>query len=79
MEDFKNNNFVENSTINIRQEIEKYLIHWKWFVIGTSIAFVCAFLSLRYSTLKYSATASIMIKDNNKSGISAQLATFEDL
>ena len=69
----------ENDTINIRTEIEKYLRHWKWFFLGIIISLGVAFLYLRYSTPQYSASASIMIKDNQKSGISAELAAFEDL
>tara|TARA_R110001632_G_scaffold63318_2_gene151380 strand:+ start:32333 stop:34717 length:2385 start_codon:yes stop_codon:yes gene_type:complete len=69
----------ENDTINIRTEIEKYLMHWKWFLLGIIISLGLAFLYLRYSTPEYSASASIMIKDNQKSGISAELAAFEDL
>ena len=53
----------ENDTINIRTEIEKYLRHWKWFVLGVIISLSLSKLYLRYSTPQYSASASIMIKD----------------
>lgn len=69
----------ENDTINIRTEIEKYLMYWKWFVLGGIISLGLAFLYLRYSIPEYIATASVLIKDNQKSGISAELAAFEDL
>ena len=69
----------ENDTINIREELEKYLIHWKWFLLGISFFVGFAFLYLRYTTPQYKATASILIKDNKNSGISAELAAFEDL
>lgn len=69
----------ENDTINIREELEKYLIHWKWFVLGVFLSISLAFLYLRYTTPLFKATASILIKDNQKSGISAELAAFEDL
>jgi uncharacterized protein involved in exopolysaccharide biosynthesis len=68
-----------SDTINIREELEKYLLHWKWFLIGIIASLSVAFIYLRYSTPQYSATASIMIKDNQKSGISSELAAFEDL
>ena len=38
-----------------------------------------AFLYLRYSTPSYLASASILIKDNKKSGLSAELEAFKDL
>ncbi|WP_299066028.1 polysaccharide biosynthesis tyrosine autokinase [uncultured Polaribacter sp.] len=66
-------------TINIREEIEKYIYHWKWFVLGVFVSFLLAFLYLRYSTPEYSASASILIKDNQKSGISKELEAFKDM
>ena len=66
-------------TINIREELEKYLIHWKWFLVGVVLSISLAFIYLRYTIPQYKATSSILIKDNQKSGISAELAAFEDL
>ena len=66
-------------TINIRQELEKYLFHWKWFFLCILISLAGAYFYLRYATPLYSATTTIMIKDNQKSGISKELAAFEDL
>ena len=74
-----NQEFESNDTINLRDELGKYLIHWKWFVIGTILALIAAFVHLRYTTPQYNASTSIMIKDNKQSGISAELAAFEDL
>ena len=68
-----------SDTFNIRAELEKYLFHWKWFVLGLLLSLIGAFFFLRYSTSQYSATATIMIKDNQQSGISKELAAFEDL
>lgn len=75
----ENRVFVENNTINLREELDKYLIKWKWFLIGTLLSLFLSWVYLRYSTQMYSASASIMIKDNQKSGISTELAAFEDL
>lgn len=80
----QNNNMLnsqveENDTLNIREELEKYLFHWKWFVLGTFLALFLAFLYLRYTAPQYTATASILIKDNQKSGISKELETFKDM
>ena len=69
----------ENATFNIIQEIEKYLRNWKWFFLSVSIATILAFIYLRYATPSYSASASIMIKDNQKSGISQELSAIADL
>jgi uncharacterized protein involved in exopolysaccharide biosynthesis len=69
----------ENDTINIRAELEKYLIHWKWFALGVLLALVLAFLYLRYATPQYQASTTILIKNDKKGGISEELAAFEDL
>tara|TARA_R110002073_G_scaffold322276_2_gene498844 strand:+ start:27526 stop:29901 length:2376 start_codon:yes stop_codon:yes gene_type:complete len=69
----------EGETLNIRAEIEKYLRYWKWFVLGIVISVGLSILYLRYTTPQYNASASILIKDNKKSGLSAELETFKDL
>ena len=74
-----NHNIEADDTLNIRVEIEKYLIHWKWFVLGIILALTVAFLYLRYKTPQYNVSAVILIKDDKKSGASAELAAFEDL
>ena len=72
-------NISDSNATNIREEIEKYLNLWKWFLLGCILAFGIAFVYLRYSTPRYSASASIMSKDNKKSGLSAELEAFKDL
>ena len=74
-----NSQFDNNESLNIREELEKYVFHWKWFFFGVVIALIGAFIYLRYSTPLYSATATIMIKDNKKAGISKELEAFKDL
>lgn len=68
-----------SGSLNIRAEVEKYLRYWKWFVLGVILSVACAYLYLRYSTPEFSATASILIKDNKKAGLSAELEAFKDL
>ncbi|MFT4800367.1 MAG: tyrosine-protein kinase Etk/Wzc, partial [Flavobacteriaceae bacterium] len=68
-----------SDTLNIKEELEKYLFHWKWFLLCLLISLLGAFLFIRYSSPLYSASTTIMIKDNQKSGISKELAAFEDL
>lgn len=76
----QNPHTIENDdTINIRAEIEKYLIYWKWFVLGLFLAVMSAFLYLRYTAPQYSSKAVILIKENKNGGISAEMKAFEDL
>ena len=66
-------------TINIRQELEKYLFHWKWFILCILISLGGAYLYLRYQTPLYSAATTIMLKDSQRSGVSEEMAIFQDL
>ena len=65
--------------LNLRAELDKYLRYWPSFMIFGVLALLIAFIYLRYATPVYSASATIMIKDNKNSGISTELAAFEDL
>jgi len=40
---YKSNNLESDDTINIRAEIEKYLMHWKWFVLGGVLSLIWLF------------------------------------
>ena len=74
-----NSHMEENDTLNIREELERYLFHWKWFVLGSILSLVVAYIYLRYTPAQYSASATILIKDNQKSGISKELEAFKDM
>ena len=69
----------ENDSLNILEEIKKYLRHWKLFLLSAIFFLVAAYFKLRYSTPLYSISSSILIKDNKNAGISTELAAFEDL
>mgnify|MGYP006093168399 CR=1 FL=1 len=69
----------ENDSLNILEEIKKYLRHWKLFLLSAIFFLIAANFKLRYSTPLYSVSSSILIKDNLKAGISTELAAFEDL
>ncbi|MFC2110131.1 GumC family protein [Bacteroidota bacterium] len=68
---------VEES-LNLRGEIEKYLIHWKWFVLSGFLALVLSFLYLRYTTPQYEVSSTVLIKED-ESSFSSELSAFEDL
>ncbi len=70
--------FTDDS-INIREEIEKYLYHWKWFVLGVVLAVSSAFVYLRYTPNKYEVSTTILVDDGESSGMASELAAFEDL
>lgn len=78
-ENYTPQNLLNNNSFNIREELEKYIIHWKWFALTSLITLLLAFFSLRYSTSEYKTSTTILIKDDNKGGLSDELAAFKDL
>lgn len=80
MQDFYNN-VVEDeiNEVNLREQLDKYLIHWKWFVLSAVLCLIFAFLYLRYTTPSYEASTSILVKDEKKGGMLSELSAFSDL
>ncbi len=73
---FDNPREEENSLVDI---LHRYLVYWKWFVVGIFCTSVCGFLYIRYKTPKYEASASILIKDDKKGAGISELSAFDDL
>ncbi|MCI9846271.1 GumC family protein [Flavobacterium pectinovorum] len=80
MQDFYNE-VVEDeiNEVNLREQLDKYLVHWKWFVLSVFLCLVLAFLYLRYTTPSYKASTSILVKDEKKGGMLSELSAFSDL
>lgn len=78
MQSNHSNNTYGEETINIREELDKYLRYWPWFIISVLIAISIAFIYFRYTPNSYQTTASILIKDEGNSSMS-QIAMFKDL
>lgn len=75
MDKYSFDNKEEN--INIKEEIFKYIIHWRWFVLGVFVSLVVAFLYLRYAENKYQSQTTVLIKDDKSQ--SNQLLAFSEL
>ncbi|MCC8358441.1 GumC family protein [Salinimicrobium sediminilitoris] len=75
----QNNNPTKNNTndINIREELEKYLKYWPWFLLCVVLALGFAYLKLRQTTPVYSTTATILIKDGSSQN--SEMAAFAEL
>src|SRR5690606_22634355 len=80
MQDFHNQTLGDEiQEINLREQLNKYLIHWKWFVLSALVCMALAFLYLRYTTPTYEASTSILVKDEKKGGMLSELSAFSDL
>ena len=71
--------FQEEEPINIREQLEKYLFHWKWFVFTTIVAIGIAYAYSYYTPSQYRVATTILIDDDSNGGLSSELSAFEDL
>ena len=67
------------TNFNFKEEIEKYVKHWKWFLLGLFLALLSAFLYLRYTIASYKAVCTILVKDDRKGNMASELSAFSDL
>lgn len=70
---------IESNKFNFKSQIEHYLAHWIWFLIGLLVTFFAAFLFLRYSIPQYKANTLILVKDELKGHMTSELEAFREL
>jgi tyrosine-protein kinase Etk/Wzc len=68
-----------DESIDFREQFEKYLSYWPYFLASIVLSLIIALLYLRYSEPKYNATATILVKDERKGGLASELSNFADL
>ena len=66
----------ENGLISL---LNRYIVYWKWFLLGVVAAIAGAYFFLRYQAPLYEVSASILIKDDNKGAGLSELSAFDDL
>src|SRR5690606_11474872 len=69
----------DNPSINLQEQLARYLYYWKWFVLGVVLALGLAFIYLRYATPVYQANALIMLKDDYRGGAANELSVLSEL
>lgn len=73
------NDNTEDSSVNLRDLLFKYLIHWKWFLLSVVAFFAVAKLYLRYSVPVFKSTTTVLIKDDKAGNLASELSAFQDL
>ncbi len=68
----------ESSNLTLKDHISKYLRFWKLFLVSGILFIILAFLYLKYTSVQYKVTATILIK-GEKTGMLSELSAFEDL
>jgi len=56
-----------------------YLSYWKWFVLSLLVCFAVAFGYLRYATPVYQISSRLLLSDEKKGGMTAEMAAFEQM
>lgn len=69
----------KTNTFNLREFLEKYLYHWKWFILGLIVAMMGAFLYLRYDTPKFKVEATILVYNKENESGRPEISAFRDL
>ncbi len=70
---------LQDESIHLREQVEKYLKYWPWFVFSVIAALLFSFIYLRYSQPQYKSTATILVKDDRKGNLQSELSAFNDL
>lgn len=73
------NEHSEDGSVNLRDQLFKYFIHWKWFLLSILAFLILAKLYLRYSIPEYKAQTTILIKNEDSGGLTSELSAFQDL
>ncbi|KAB5491526.1 MULTISPECIES: GumC family protein [Flagellimonas] len=68
---------MNNSVSELKDILNSYLKHWKWFALSILLTGLIAFIYLRYTVPKYSASAKVQILENK--GASSELSVLQDL
>ena len=77
----KYSEFVEEETkqIDLTKLTAKYFSFWKWFVGSVVCCLIIAFIYLKFTLPGYEITTSILLKDDQKGGGSAEINAFKDM
>jgi tyrosine-protein kinase Etk/Wzc len=73
------NDTTEENSVNLRDLLFKYSIHWKWFLLSILAFFALSKLYLRYSIPIYKSSTTILIKDEKAGNIASELSAFQDI
>ena len=65
--------------ISIRDIVEVVIYNWKWFILSITASLLVAYVLLKKTPVIYERTASVLIKDEKKSGTISERKAFGEL
>ena len=69
----------ESGAFSLKDVWKIVVLHWYWIVVSVVICLGCAYAYLRITTPTYSASAKILVKDENKKGNNVNAMTLADM
>lgn len=70
----------EESSVSLRDLLDKYLVHWRWVVCSVILLMFLGWIYARYQTPSYESTATVLIEQESKSGMaSEEIGMLKDL
>lgn len=70
---------VTQQKYNIRDELEKYLKSWPWFLFWIILAMTGAFFYIKYATPIYRASSTIVINEEKRESGGSEIAAYSAL
>ena len=70
-------NSMSSNSFDLKEILNTYTAHLKWFILSVILALVAAFIYIRYSTPQYAVQTQIQILEDKTSG--SELDVFQDL
>ena len=68
---------MSDNSFDLKEILNTYTAHLKWFILSVAIALVMAFVYIRYATPQYAVQTQIQILEDKTSG--SELDVFQDL
>ena len=62
----KMNMFENEGSLDLKQEVSKYLRYWPWFLISLIIILICSYIYLRFSPRIYETYSKVKILDESE-------------
>jgi tyrosine-protein kinase Etk/Wzc len=63
---FNNFSLPEEDSIDIKQEIRRYIRYWPWFALTLAVALISAYMYLRYTPRVYQTYSKVKILDESE-------------
>ena len=69
----------ETKQVDLSKLTAKYFSFWKWFAASMVLCLIIAFIYLKFTLSGYEVTTSILLKDDQKGGGTAEINAFKDM